>query len=126
MLKLRKNFLGWSLFLICAAGITLIISEGKPSAQTSNLRLLWNQTGETTENYQYKIYLDGSVTGAVLAGVVCTGEACSAPLPTVAAGPHTLQLSALNGELESAKSAAVTFGIPTAPSGLRVVSSGGQ
>jgi len=80
-------------------------------------RIGWNQTaGDTVElaTIGYVIYVDGA--RVALGGVSCsttattTGYACSARLPTMSAGSHTLELASFvqdSALLESARSAAL-------------------
>src|SRR6185436_4383686 len=84
-------------------------------------RLGWSQQAANASElstFQYAIYIDGN--RSVLAGASCgtiaaaAGFDCSAPLPMLTAGSHTIELAAFavdGGVLESAKSAPlrVTF-----------------
>lgn len=94
-------------------------------------RIGWDQrAGDATElaTIRYAIYVDG--TRSELAGVTCAsaasadGFACTARLPTMTAGSHTLELASFVQEqslLESARSSPlrVTVAAATAPAGER-------
>jgi glucose/arabinose dehydrogenase len=95
-------------------------------------RLGWTQQAANAfelSTFQYAIYLDGN--RSVLTGVSCgvtastSGFECSAPLPTLTAGSHTIELAAftIDGSvLESAKSPPlrVTLRGLTLSSGLQI------
>ena len=94
---------------------------------TGRERLGWTQaaTGEDDPaTYRYAVYVDG--VRRVLEQEVCRGQAsnavatleCSAPLPPMSAGPHTLELAAFvtsgNTIIESARSAPLHVNITAA------------
>jgi aldose sugar dehydrogenase len=93
---------------------------GNPSGDiqvSGGERLGWSQTAANASElatFQYAIYVDG--TRSVLSGASCGGEAgtagfeCSAPLPVMAPGAHTIELAAFvvdGSVLESARSSAL-------------------
>jgi len=104
-----------------------------PGAETINgsERIGWDQrAGDTVElaGIRYAIYVDGARNEAT--GVTCattatsTGYACTARLPPLSAGAHTLEIASFVQEttvLESARSAAlrVTVVAAAAPEGAR-------
>ena len=95
-------------------------------------RLGWSQQAANASElstFQYAIYIDGN--RSVLAGASCgtiasaAGFDCSAPLPSLTAGSHTIEIAAFavdGGVLESAKSAPlrVTLRALTLSSGLAI------
>jgi aldose sugar dehydrogenase len=95
---------------------------------TGNERFGWDQRASDAvelATFRYAIYVDGTraeLTGATCATTSTNGAfACSAPLPTVSRGAHTLELASFivdGSTFESARSSAlrVTVGL-TAPSG---------
>ena len=101
-----------------------------PSSQTEERltgseRLGWDQqaaNGGELASYRYAIYVDGM--RSELADVVCgdtegpQGFACSARLPAIVAGSHTLELAAFvvdGGVLESGRSAGLLVLVAPAP-----------
>lgn len=83
----------------------------------------------TAQGYTFKIYIDGNISGQVLAGVTCVAsptaavQTCTAPFPAFTPGTHTIQLTASNVAGESAKSAVFTFtlvAVPGAPGNIRI------
>ena len=95
-------------------------------------RLGWSQQAANASElstFQYAIYIDG--TRSVLSGASCGATAasagfdCTAPLPSLATGSHTIELAAFTGDggvLESARSASlrVTLRGLTLSSGLQI------
>ena len=95
---------------------------------TGNERIGWDQRASDAVElgtFRYAVYVDG--TRSDLAGVTCATTstdgtfACSAPLPTLSRGAHTIELASFivdGNTFESARSSALrlTVGI-TAPSG---------
>jgi glucose/arabinose dehydrogenase len=87
---------------------------------TGRERLGWAQVAASAEElstFQFAIYLDDN--RSVLAGVTCgtsagsTGFECSAPLPTLTPGAHTIELATFidggGGILESARSSPLSI-----------------
>lgn len=100
-------------------------------------RLAWDQAAATLAEAQgltYSGYFDGATTAAVLPST-CSGAAspfvCTAPIPPLTTGDHTVQLTASlvlslpdNRAIESAKSAVFTFRLfaaPSTPAQIRIV-----
>jgi hypothetical protein len=97
-------------------------------------QLTWNQGAASlaiAQAYEYKVYVDGAATGAVLVPVTCAGGAspfvCSTPFPPSTPGNHQFEVSAtfVSGAVraESLKSAPLPFVLivaPTAPTNLRI------
>lgn len=79
--------------------------------------------------FTYRAYLDGSAVGVVVtttcvASAVTSVHTCTAPIPALTPGTHTVQLTAANVAGESLKSAAMSFtivAVPSAPSSLRII-----
>jgi hypothetical protein len=78
-------------------------------------RLAWEQTAPSYQQllgYGFSIYVDGSATR--MTGVQCgetvtaEGFRCSGPLPAMTNGTHVLQISAIVGGAESARSQPLT------------------
>jgi glucose/arabinose dehydrogenase len=95
---------------------------------TGSERLGWTQSAPSAGDlatFHYAVYLDGS--RSELAGATCeptqseTVYQCSAPLPAMSAGPHTIELAAFivdGGVLESPRSAPIQLtktALATAP-----------
>ena len=103
------------------------VVSAQPATPTS--KLLWDQpnvaSAAKAQAYTFRYYADGSATGTILTGVVCTGTAtvtCSAAYPAFTPGPHSLTLSAANAAGEGPKSAPFTFTfviVPSAPVNIR-------
>jgi glucose/arabinose dehydrogenase len=80
-------------------------------------RIGWNQAAATAAEvatFQYAIYVDGN--RSVLAGATCgttagtNGFDCSAPLPTMTPGAHTIELATFNADgAESERSAPLSL-----------------
>lgn len=95
----------------------VVDSPSGPVSVNGTERIGWDQAAADTvelATIDYVVYLDGARTS--LAGVTCAstaaaaGFACTAPLPSMPAGPHTLELASFvndGGLLESARSAAL-------------------
>lgn len=91
------------------------------SAQTTNLKLAWDQplaTGHTFADvqgsYAYTLKVDASAP--TLMAVTCvngTPVKCTAPLPSMPSGPHTLVLTVTNG-FGSASSSPLSGAPPSA------------
>lgn len=76
---------------------------------TGTERLAWSQSGDAS-GLRFRAYVDGNAVGLDTARCDGAAEAeCSAPLPTLATGVHTIAVSALSASgLESPPSAALT------------------
>jgi glucose/arabinose dehydrogenase len=93
------------------------VTPGPPQSVTGAERLGWSQTAASNDvlsTYRYAMYVDGDRTE--LTGAACQPPAsptsadfdCSAPLPAMSAGFHTLELATFivdGSVLESARSA---------------------
>ncbi len=79
---------------------------------TGRERLAWEQ-GDTGAPLSFRVYIDGA--GATLGSVSCvlagTESACSAPLPPMSDGVHTLELAAVDttSGIEGLRSATLTL-----------------
>src|SRR5262245_40156783 len=109
-----------SMFAACGGGIPEPPSGGGDAGTiTGKERIGWDQQAATASDLaaiKYAIYIDGNRTE--LSGVSCTppaaasGFPCSAPLPSMTAGKHTLELSSfVTDGSESAKSAAISVNV---------------
>ena len=108
-----------------------------PSAETINgsERIGWDQPAADTVELaaiRYAIYVDAARTEA--AGVTCAstataaGFACTARLPPLTSGAHTLQLASFvtdGGVLESARSAALQVNVAATTTAARAVPDSG-
>lgn len=105
---------------IVVAAIAFCLLSNTAWAQTPQAtpvsKFSWTMASPTladANGYEYRIYVDGSTTGAILAGVVCTGTVapynCEAPIPAFTPGNHTATLTAKNVAGESAKSDPLGF-----------------
>jgi glucose/arabinose dehydrogenase len=96
-----------------------IVTPGPPQTVTGAERLGWTQTAANSgelSTFRYAIYVDGAraeLTGASCqppASPASTDFECSAPLPAMSAGAHTLELATFivdGSVLESVRSAAL-------------------
>lgn len=93
-------------------------SPGTGTPVRGTERLMWDQAAPSfshLQQYTFRIYVDGA--GAALAGVECLDSSsagvfpCTAPLPPLSNGVHSLQLSAAAGGLESPRSNAITVSV---------------
>lgn len=82
--------------------LLLLLMQPAPVAGP-NHRLVWDQYAynlDTVKKLSFTYFLDDSIAGTSLEGVVCTGNApnftCSAPIPNMSNGVHTIKLSATN------------------------------
>ena len=99
---------------------------------TGTSRLEWDQPNASlseAQGFTYAVYADGSTTPTPLTGVTCVAgtptPVCSAPFPAFTPGSHSLSLTATNVAGESTQSAPISFTfvvVPSAPTGLRIVS----
>jgi aldose sugar dehydrogenase len=93
-------------------------------------RLGWNQSSADPAElptYQYVAYVDGARSD--LADVSCvpagaTQVSCSARLPTMSPGSHTIELATVRGGVESERSAPLTVNVGTSGSVTTSVESG--
>lgn len=111
----------------------MLVLVGNARAQTGTPTngLAWDQAATdqaTAQAYTYRYYPDGSASGTVLSGVVCSGTAspftCRVNFPAFTPGAHTLQTTAANVAGESVKSAVFSFTFvvqPSAQTNLRIV-----
>ncbi len=81
--------------------IALILSTSIVSAQTVTFKISWDQSEALTivQGFQYTLRVD-SAPPSILTPTCATkgaGTTCSAPLPTLTSGPHTLVVTAFNG-----------------------------
>ena len=111
-------------------------SSGTGGTLTGSERLAWTQSAESPEalaGYRYALYVDNQ--RRVIEGEACTAGAgisvsCSAPLPTLSAGRHTLQLATFfmagDAVIEGERSPVldVTVAAVTAPAGGQIVRGG--
>lgn len=97
-----------------------------PTTKTS--KLVFDNPNPGGFNYEYAVYIDAGPR-QVLQGVTCDGSTCSAPVPAMTPGDHTLQLTIADTKsipgttMESDKSDPLTIRVyiaPVAPSGLRI------
>jgi glucose/arabinose dehydrogenase len=100
-------------------------STGPPQTITGTERLGWGQPADAStplDSIRYAIYVDGArseLAGATCAPTTTTDpSACSAPLPVLLPGPHTLALAAFivnntNTVLESAPSSPLNVVVVT-------------
>lgn len=100
-------------------GFLLVASSAH--AQTPSFKLGWNQTLGASEtfaslaSYQWTLKIDANAATVVTATCVNgTPPSCTAPLPAMTPGTHTLVLTAFNG-FGSAASAPFTGGPPQTP-----------
>ena len=97
---------------------------------TGRERISWSQHADSTaqlQTFEYAIYIDG--TRNVLTGENCSGSPsmfeCSAPLPRMSPGPHSIQMASFvtvdGADIESDKSLPiqVTVTASTASADLR-------
>lgn len=127
--RMRLRWLIWSLgiLLLCA---TSIAAQGPVGTPTSTF--VFDQPAPslaTAQAYTYKLYVDGSATGQVLASVTCvagasaTVQTCTTPFPAFTPGVHSVTLTATNQAGESARSTAFTFtlvAVPGSPANIRI------
>ena len=78
------------------------------------MRLAWSQAAPSQaalNGYGFILFVDGSRMS--LSGVSCSAAAtdydCSAPLPSLSAGAHVLQMATMDAGLESPRSESITF-----------------
>lgn len=117
--------------LLAGQGISVGSAQSGPILNVTNT-LVWGQQALTlaaVQGYTYRYYLDGGVTGLPLVNVTCqqdgpmsTQYLCTAPMPTLTSGPHTLAITAgsVGGESVLSPTFAFVFtGGPLAPFNLR-------
>lgn len=101
-----------------------------PQTATPTNRLQWTEAGQAPVDAQaaeYRAYVDGSTTPAVLANVTAVAAGadatCEADFPALVPGPHTLELAQVIGGVESVKSAPLdfTFVVVVTPTNLAVI-----
>lgn len=111
-----------------------IIAQTPPAAP----KWAWNQPAISAAEAQaltYRYYLDGSTEPKVLAGVTCSEPEvspgkyrCTAPIPAMELGEHTVKLTASNSEGETVPSNTMTlkFSLLATPEELAVFRGGAQ
>jgi hypothetical protein len=106
-------------WLIALIGLLPVVA----SAQTATFRLGWTQTEALpiVQGYQYFLKVDALPAVPVTQTCAVSGSvtACSAPLPALASGTHTLVLTAFSGSGSSASDPLVTSP-PTKPTTLTI------
>ena len=95
--------------------LSLLLVQPAPIAGP-NHRFEWDQYSynlNTVNALSFDYFLDGSTSGTHLDKVTCTGNApnfvCSAPVPAMSNGVHTIKLSAINIIGESGQSLEFRF-----------------
>jgi hypothetical protein len=84
--------------------ILLLLSLVQPAPVAGpNHKFEWDQYAynlDVVETFKFSYYLDDSLTGTPLPGVKCIGISpnfvCSAPVPVMGNGTHTIKLDATN------------------------------
>lgn len=114
LIGLKRAIWLWFGLLAC------VLCTVPASAQTTTKKLAWDQplaSGQTfadVQKYLYAITVDTGTPSPMTATCVNGGTiACTAPLPALAPGQHTLKLTATNG-FDSA-STSISGGPPAAP-----------
>lgn len=125
--------IGWrvvAVTLLCGCVLSAPLS-----AQTSGgpgAKYQFDQTAADlaqANGFTYREYRDGATTGTVLtvscvAGASATTFTCTAAIPAITPGNHTVQFTAANVGGESVKSTAFAFqivAVPSAPTNTRIV-----
>lgn len=99
---------------------------------TPGSRFAWTQAAATLADanaFTYRVYLEAAPVGQVLtatcvAGGTPTSFECTAPIPAVTPGPHTVTFTAANAAGESPKSSPFSFlmqAVPGAPTNVRIL-----
>ena len=104
--------------------VIVLVLLGSPLLAQSTYRLQWEQPNATlaqAQGYSYSLKVDAAAATAITA--TCAGTTaitCSTPMPVLAAGSHTLVVTATNG-FGSASSAPFPGSSPSAPINLTVI-----
>lgn len=129
----------WSILIFIAA-ITPAIARAQPAPATPNSNAIWEQPNETQATAQalaHRFYLDAAtVGGPVLTTKTCVTSVapvtplpnvtCTAKLPAMTVGSHTIKITAslaAAGSVESDFSNVVSFTmqiVPSTPTNLRI------
>lgn len=112
---------------IISAAATMVIAVGIMLYSQTPKHLAWDQVAANLAEAQglsYKFYADGSPAGAPLTGVTCSGTTSpflcvTVGLPTLPPGNHTLTLTAVSADAESAQSNSVSISVPQSPGNVR-------
>ncbi len=82
--------------------LLLLLVQPAPVADPND-KFEWDQYAynlDAVETFKFSYYLDGATTGILLPGVKCIGISpnfvCSAPVPPMGNGVHTIKLDATN------------------------------
>ena len=121
MNRSRRLLCAWTLVVTCAgpcASTARADDAATPIVVRGTERILWEQAGDTA-SLEFRVYVDGVQTDAAAACENLGEElACSAPLPFIADGVHTITLTAVSrvSGLESPPSEpVVVIKLPTGP-----------
>ncbi len=129
MARLSRTFIVMSLLAAAACGGSDDPSppsspppSGSGDTVTGRERFVWTQAGSVSDAtaLQFAVYVDGArrvLEGATCAAGSGSGLECSAPLPSLNAGRHTLELAAFYASGET-----ITEGPKSAPLQLTVAS----
>ncbi len=81
--------------------LALLASASTAYAQTVVFKVSWDQSEPLTvvQGFQYTLKVDSAAPTVVVPTCATkgAGTTCSAPLPTLTSGPHTLTVTAFNG-----------------------------
>jgi hypothetical protein len=116
--------------LIALISLTVVAPVLAQAQAGPTSRFGWSQVATdlpSASGFTYRAYLDASATGTTLTAT-CTGTAspfsCTAPIPAVTPGTHTVALTAANVAGESLKSSVTTFqmvAVPSAPTSIVIL-----
>lgn len=116
-----------------ACALLLVPTQSAFSQATPSSRFIWTQTASSLQDAQsfvYRVYIDNSPTGITLPASCVALPApsqfdCTAPIPAVTSGAHSVTFSAANAAGEGPMSAPFNFTMlapPGPPSNVRIAS----
>lgn len=103
--------------------LAFVLFAASLQAQTPTFKLQWDQSEPlaTVQGFQYTLKVDTSTPTLLTPTCTVQGAStrCTAPLPAMATGSHTLQLTAFNG-FGSTASDPLTGVAPSKASGMTI------
>ncbi len=116
--------------LVCLLGITASPVSAQTPAVPSD-KLGWSQSADDITKFGFVLVVDGQRQSSQMTGVTCVSASgaytCTAPLPALTPGNHTLALIAVRtdgtlvAESQPSSPLAITIVVVTAPAGLKIV-----
>lgn len=132
-LRSSVNGIDKKLIIVFALLLSSLFSSEARAQAIPTSKIAWDQPAASATEAQtltYRIYVDSSTTGIIVAATCGVGPTasdftCTASLPTLTQGSHRIAVTAANILAESAQSLPLDFTIvvspPSPPKNLRII-----